>query len=41
MGIFIFRGVLKDGLRKRQLYTMIEEKLGIPKTWMYRHTVKP
>jgi hypothetical protein len=41
MGIFIFRGVLKDGLRKRQLYAMIEEKLGIPKTWMYRHTVKP
>lgn len=41
IGIFIFRGVLKDSKRKRELYTMVEKKLGIPKTWMYRHTVKP
>jgi hypothetical protein len=41
LGIFIFRGVLDNGSRKRELYKMIEEKLGIPKTWMYRHTVKP
>jgi hypothetical protein len=41
LGIFIFRGVLNNGKRKRELYTMIEEKLGISKRWMYRHTVKP
>lgn len=41
MGIFIFRGILENGKRKRELYKMIEDKLGIPKTWMYRHTVKP
>lgn len=41
LGIFIFRGILENGQRKRVLYKMIEEKLGIPKTWMYRHTVKP
>lgn len=41
MGIFIFRGILKNNERKRQLYKMIEEQLGISKSWMYRHTVKP
>ena len=41
LGIFIFRGVLENGQRKRELYKMIETKLGIPKSWMYRQTVKP
>lgn len=41
IGLFIFRGSLKNGKRKRELYNFIEKKLGIPKTWMYRHTVKP
>jgi hypothetical protein len=41
IGIFIFRGILENGKRKRELYVFIEKKLGIPKTWMYRHTVRP
>jgi hypothetical protein len=41
IGIFIFRGILENGKRKRELYIFIEKKLGIPKTWMYRHTVRP